>query len=106
MMPAMFAQYVTGAQPQTGQNGGQQPATCPECQNAIPVDAKFCPACGHQLLVFTQCSRCSKNLTPNTKFCPRCGHPTEEKLKTRFCPTCGNENMSDAIFCNDCGEKL
>ena len=106
MMPAMFAQYFSGAQPQTGQNGGQQSATCPECQNAIPVDAKFCPACGHQLLVFTQCNRCSKNLTPNTKFCPRCGHPTEEKLKTRFCPACGNENMSDAIFCNDCGEKL
>ncbi len=106
MMPAMFAQYFAGAQPQNAKSGGQDVSTCPECQNTIPGDAKFCPACGHQLLVFTQCNRCSKNLTPNTKFCPRCGHPAEEKPATKFCPNCGNENMSDSMFCNECGEKL
>ena len=106
MMPAMFAQYFAGAQPQNAKSGGQDVSTCPECQNTIPGDAKFCPACGHQLLVFTQCNRCSKNLTPNTKFCPRCGQPAEEKPATKFCPNCGNENMSDSMFCNECGEKL
>jgi membrane protease subunit (stomatin/prohibitin family) len=106
MMPAMFAQYFAGAQPQNAKSADQDVSTCPECQNTIPGDAKFCPACGHQLLVFTQCNRCSKNLTPNTKFCPRCGHPAEEKPATQFCPNCGNENMSDSMFCNECGEKL
>ncbi len=61
---------------------------------------------GHQLLVFEQCARCSKNLTPTAKFCSRCAHPTEEKPVTRSCPNCGSDNLSDAFFCNECGEKL
>jgi membrane protease subunit (stomatin/prohibitin family) len=104
MMPAMFAQYFAKAQPQPGQH--QPQAKCPECDNAIPAMSKFCPDCGHQLLVFEQCPRCSKNLTPTAKFCSRCGHSVEEKAATKFCPNCGNENLADAVFCNECGEKM
>ena len=104
MMPAMFAQYFATAQPQTSQ--GQPQAKCPECDNSIPAQSKFCPDCGHQQLVFEQCPRCSKNLTPTAKFCSRCGHSVEEKPPTRFCPNCGNENLADAVFCNECGEKI
>ncbi|MBW2435189.1 MAG: zinc-ribbon domain-containing protein, partial [Deltaproteobacteria bacterium] len=25
---------------------------------------------------------------------------------TKFCPNCGNENLTDAVFCNECGEKM
>ncbi|MCK5419380.1 MAG: SPFH domain-containing protein, partial [Desulfobacterales bacterium] len=103
MMPAMFAQYFAGAQPRSGQD--QPESKCPECANSIPTSSKFCPDCGHQLLVFEQCARCSKNLTPTAKFCSRCGHPTEEKPATRSCPNCGNVNLPDAFFCNECGEK-
>jgi membrane protease subunit (stomatin/prohibitin family) len=106
MMPAMFAQYFSGAQQQKGQEGAPQTAPCPECQNAIPTNSKFCPDCGHQLLVFTQCARCSKNLMPNAKFCSRCGFPAEEQETAKFCKACGSENITDAMFCNDCGEKL
>ncbi|MBW2591716.1 MAG: zinc ribbon domain-containing protein, partial [Deltaproteobacteria bacterium] len=67
---------------------------------------KFCPSCGHQLLIFTQCAGCGKNLTPDAKFCPRCGHAVEKKPLARFCSKCGTENLSDAVFCNQCGEKL
>ena len=106
MMPAMFAQYFAQAKPASQQADGQQAFSCHECKHFIPADAKFCPSCGHQQLVFEQCSKCGKNLTPSAKFCSRCGHSVEEKPTSKFCPTCGGENLSDSMFCNQCGEKL
>jgi membrane protease subunit (stomatin/prohibitin family) len=119
MMPAMFAQYFAGNYPQggpgqaptqpTGGQGGPPPATgsfeCPDCKHPIPTDAKFCPHCGHQQLVFRQCTHCGKNLTPNAKFCSRCGHPAEEQQQSKVCGRCGAENLPDAKFCVQCGEK-
>ena len=105
MMPAMFAQYFTGA-------GGAKKQTpvevfpCPECHNEIPADAKFCPYCGHQQLVILQCTACGKNLTASAKFCSRCGHPSEEKPKPKHCTKCNAENLPDSKFCGSCGEKL
>ncbi len=106
MMPAMFAQYFAGAAAPGQPGDGQKSATCQECHNAIPIDAKFCPQCGHQLLVFEQCSKCGKNLSPSAKFCPRCGHPVEEKPEAKFCSQCGSENLPESMYCNQCGEKL
>ncbi|MEJ2101784.1 MAG: zinc-ribbon domain-containing protein [Desulfobacterales bacterium] len=72
----------------------------------MPTRSKFCPDCGHQLLVFAKCARCSKNLTPTAKFCSRCGYPVAEKPVSKICPNCAHENLTDAVFCNECGEKL
>ena len=105
MMPAMFAQYFAG-----GQKQGRQKATegvaCPECQQPVSMDARFCPHCGHQQVVFDQCVECGKNLTPNARFCSRCGHAVEEKPELKTCGKCGTENLEDALYCNQCGEKL
>ena len=106
MMPAMFAQYFAGGLPQSEKKENQQAFSCPECNQPIPVDAKFCHQCGHQQVVFNQCTGCSKNLTPGAKFCPRCGKPVADKPQAKSCPTCGNDNLADSMYCNDCGEKL
>jgi membrane protease subunit (stomatin/prohibitin family) len=105
MMPAMFAQYFAGAK------SGAKPTTpqtyqCPECHNPIGEDAKFCPQCGHQQLVFDQCSHCGKNLTPSAKFCSRCGQAVADKPQPKSCPKCRTENLDDSLYCNQCGEKL
>jgi membrane protease subunit (stomatin/prohibitin family) len=106
MMPAMFAQYFAGALPQSEKTQETSEFRCPECHHAIAVDAKFCPQCGHQQVVFNQCAKCAKNLTPNAKFCSRCGAAVETSSQVKQCPTCGNENLADALYCNECGEKL
>ncbi|MGD8263945.1 MAG: SPFH domain-containing protein [Desulfobacterales bacterium] len=106
MMPAMFAQYFAGGLPKPQPEKNHPAASCPECHFSIPLDAKFCPQCGHQQIVFEQCSQCGKNLTPSAKFCSRCGSATDDKPKLKFCTNCGSENLTDALYCNECGEKL
>ena len=110
MMPAMFSQYFSGTQTGTqigsGQTGDKKAYTCPDCHNAIPADAKFCPHCGHQQLVFIQCANCGKNMTPSAKFCSRCGQPAEKKPELKYCSKCGSENLNRSLYCNRCGEKL
>ena len=106
MMPAMFAQYFSGTMPPAKQKADQQTTNCPDCKQPIAIDAKFCPQCGHQQLVYDQCTKCAKNLAPNAKFCSRCGTAVAEMAKTKSCPTCGNENIADSMYCNGCGEKL
>jgi len=106
MMPAMFSQYFTGAQPQGAQTDIPSASLCPDCSSSIPINAKFCPFCGHQQLVFKQCVKCGKNLTPSAKFCSRCGQPAEEKPEPKFCSKCNSENVAESMYCNQCGEQL
>lgn len=103
MMPAMFAGSLSAKQ---GDTPPKEQVPCPECHGKIPNDSRFCPLCGHQLVVLRQCTHCAKNLAPTAKFCSRCGHPADEKPKVRICPTCKNENLPGALFCNNCGEKI
>jgi len=106
MLPAMFAQYFSGQKPVSQPPGAPPAATCPECRNGVPADSQFCPQCGHQLVVFTQCSRCGKNLAPASKFCSRCGLETGAGPQKKFCKACGAANLVNSIHCNECGEKL
>jgi len=104
MIPAMFAETL---KPGTG--GGvdlSQDIKCQDCGHPISRESKFCPHCGHQQLIFDKCVSCGENLPPNARFCPGCGHSTDEKPKPVSCPKCKARNITGALFCNQCGEKI
>jgi membrane protease subunit (stomatin/prohibitin family) len=105
MMPAMFADMF---KPPQSAAAAEPPGKlhCPDCRHEIFKEAKFCPHCGHQQLVFDQCAGCGKNLPPNARFCPRCGAPADMKLENKVCPHCRSENLPTSVFCNQCGERL
>ena len=106
MLPAMFAHYFNTSKPAGAKTEAAENSACPDCRSGVPTDAKFCPQCGHQVVVFTQCTRCGKNLAPNSKFCSRCGLGVQSAPQKSVCKNCGAENLPESIYCNDCGEKL
>ncbi len=114
VLPAMFARAVEpgGSGTMAGSPEAAAPppaaaaASCPECHRPVDPGARFCPACGHQLLIISKCMHCGKNLPPKARFCPRCGTAVAEQLQPVVCPACGSENLPEAVFCNQCGEKL
>jgi membrane protease subunit (stomatin/prohibitin family) len=102
MMPSLMAQAMRhDPAPVTSPQ-----LSCPECRQTIREQDRFCPTCGHQLLVFDQCVGCGKNLTPRTRFCPQCGRAVGKKQTISSCPACGKENLPDALFCDHCGERI
>jgi membrane protease subunit (stomatin/prohibitin family) len=107
MMPAMFAHSMGGAGG-AGQQAvpGSETTICSDCQNSIPVDARFCPLCGHQQVILSQCANCGKNLALNAKFCSKCGHSTTEQPQLTICPHCKTKNLPGAMFCNQCGQRI
>lgn len=107
MLPNFFALKQAGSGVQsTSREAAPVQVNCPDCRNPIPADSRFCPKCGHQLLQLVRCIDCGKNLTPKARFCSQCGRMTEQKLEPKICSQCGVENLYNAIFCNECGERL
>jgi membrane protease subunit (stomatin/prohibitin family) len=108
MMPGLFAQAAPLAAAQARGPATALPAAqaCPDCGQPVQADARFCPHCGHQLVVFQKCPDCGKNLPPAARFCSRCGKGLDTPRAARFCPFCGVKNLDGATFCNGCGEKL
>ncbi len=102
MMPNIFKDVLKDDTP-TPSLASQK---CPDCNQEIPGDSRFCPQCGHQVVVFDRCSACGKNLPPHSKFCPRCGAPAMIKPEAKVCSQCKTSNLPESVYCNNCGEKL
>ncbi len=100
--------YGQAPDPTRGPEGGSSKTDnlCPECGSKINENARFCPNCGHQILVFRKCAKCGKNLTPKAKFCPNCGTAAGSEPLPKTCPHCGAKNLPQASFCNQCGNSL
>jgi membrane protease subunit (stomatin/prohibitin family) len=104
MIPGLLSGLQTGIG--TGQTRDAGQRHCPECGLPVETMARFCPHCGHQILVLRQCGICGKNLSPKAKFCPACGAPSGQTLAPKICKECGSENRPEAVYCNQCGEGL
>jgi membrane protease subunit (stomatin/prohibitin family) len=101
MLPGILQKTMaeTGHTPQQ-----QQTATCSKCHASIGMDARFCPHCGHQVVVVNRCHACNKDLPSEAKFCMVCG--TKVGKPDLKCPKCQTEMLPEAKFCNHCGEKI
>jgi membrane protease subunit (stomatin/prohibitin family) len=76
--------------------------SCPDCHNPVPDTGRFCPHCGHQMVVISKCPRCAKNLPASAKFCSSCGQNLSEEL---HCPKCNAALPFGTHFCGQCGTK-
>ena len=77
---------------------------CPKCYAKMPFEARFCPSCGHQILKLNKCLQCGKDLPLEANFGVVCGAKVEKT--ERACSKCGTKALTEAVFCNQCGEKL
>jgi membrane protease subunit (stomatin/prohibitin family) len=102
MMPNIFRDAFRDGTP-TPPTASQ---SCPDCKQEIPGDSRFCPQCGHQVVVLNRCSACGKNLPPHCRFCPRCGKAVAAKSEPKLCKHCHTSNLPESVYCNNCGEKL
>jgi membrane protease subunit (stomatin/prohibitin family) len=74
---------------------------CTECHGEVAIDSRFCPHCGHQLVVIKKCFQCGKNVTANSKFCPSCGVDLNAGLS---CAHCQTKLPPGTKYCLNCGE--
>ncbi|MFN3201708.1 MAG: SPFH domain-containing protein [Bradymonadia bacterium] len=57
---------------------GQALYPCPQCSHPVPMSARFCSNCGHNLK--RPCVRCGASISLKAKFCSECGSPQPEEV--------------------------
>ncbi len=103
MLPGMIYQSLRpeDADPERVRERGT--VLCPDCHAEVPLTARFCPACGNQMVVANKCPQCGKNVTVQAKFCPACG---ASLAATLTCPHCQTVLPPRTKFCTNCGEAV
>lgn len=68
---APLARVVSSQSPPVAEARQDQ---CPECSATLPPQARFCPGCGHRVLVHPEaCPVCHAPAPPDARFCAQCG---------------------------------
>jgi membrane protease subunit (stomatin/prohibitin family) len=103
MLPGMLFRTRDGG-PVTPEGLRERPlVSCGDCHGEVPLDSRFCPHCGHQMVVVRKCSRCDKNVTAQARFCSSCGLDLATEL---HCGKCDARLPPGTRFCFRCGEKI
>jgi membrane protease subunit (stomatin/prohibitin family) len=102
MIPGMLYKVLGNGEPTNEKIAQKGTVNCAKCHGEVSLDSRFCPHCGHQMVVIRKCPSCSKDLGAGDKFCPSCGLD----LTTQFvCKKCGAKLPPGTRFCFNCGEK-
>jgi membrane protease subunit (stomatin/prohibitin family) len=99
MMPSILQRAMGGPSIPVG-----PPVLCAKCHAEIGEAARFCPMCGHQIVVVNRCLKCGKDLPVEARYCMVCGAKVQREQAK--CPHCGKEALPGATYCNHCGEKI
>jgi membrane protease subunit (stomatin/prohibitin family) len=103
MIPGMLYKVIGNGEPTAEKIAAKGTVNCPACHGEVPIDSRFCPHCGHQLVVIRKCPRCNENLSAADKFCPSCGLDLGAELR---CGKCHTKLPQGTKFCFNCGEKV
>ena len=102
LLPGMLLDHVGGAPASPREIVAKGSADCPACHGTVSTDSRFCPHCGHQLVVIRKCARCEKNLSASARYCSACGL---DQQAANGCAKCGTRLPPGTRFCFHCGER-
>jgi membrane protease subunit (stomatin/prohibitin family) len=103
MIPGMLYKVIGNGESTPEKIAAKGTVNCPACHGEVSIDSRFCPHCGHQLVVIRKCPRCNENLSAADKFCPFCGLDLSAELR---CGKCHTKLPRGTKFCFNCGEKV
>jgi membrane protease subunit (stomatin/prohibitin family) len=103
MIPGMLYKIIEKGDQSEGRAIEKGMVNCPKCHGDVPINSRFCPHCGHQMVVIRKCPRCSKDLAASDNFCPSCGLDLKVEHQCRKCNT---KLPPGTKFCFNCGEKV
>lgn len=103
MLPGMIYKTLTPENGDPAKIAAKGFVNCTKCHGSVPLDARFCPHCGNQMVVSNKCPGCGADLPPEADFCMKCGASLGQKLT---CPNCKTVLPPGTKFCTGCGEKI
>jgi len=103
MLPGMIFGTMANGNGSPEKIAARGTVNCPKCHSDVALDARFCPKCGHQMVVMNKCPSCGKDLPAEANFCMACGMDLKQKLN---CPKCSTPLPPGTKFCTGCGEKI
>ncbi|MEJ2697600.1 MAG: SPFH domain-containing protein [Candidatus Sulfobium sp.] len=103
MIPGMLYKVLGNGDPTPEKIARKGTVNCPSCHGDVPLNSRFCPHCGHQMVVIRKCPRCNRDLDAADRFCPSCGLDLSTELR---CGNCNAKLPPGTKFCLNCGEKV